>query len=162
MKRFTKEYHDNKVKRILDGGLVRNPAFRRENGGFITENPTFNYKFQKLILKGMRVNNNDVREALKELQADFQQSCMYRQEILTYGRSGIFMHYLTGLPTVITLPFFYGDIASYLVELTGEEKIREMDPEEVDFFYWAHVEYAIHTLLREHCLPPMDSLDILN
>lgn len=162
MKRLTSAYHDNKVNRLLGGGIVRNPAFKVENDGIITENPGFNKSFQELVIDGLRCEAEGTKAKLQELQEDFRVTAMYRYNILRYGRRGVFMQYLLGLPYTLAVPYKYRDMVNFLVELTGEEKIRDLDDEQVDFFYWAHVEYAIHTLLKEHGLPAMDSLDIID
>lgn len=164
MKRFTREYHDNKVNYLLGGRIKRNPAFRLENDGIITENPEFNKAFQNLVIAALRspYNTGDVKSMLQDLQDDFQQTFMFSHNIRQYGRRGVFAEYLRGLPTVINLPYRYSEMAEFLIAITRETEIRKVDPAEVDFFFSAHVEYAIHTLLKEHGLPAMDSLDILD
>ena len=157
MKRLSREYRENRVRILL--GQSRNPAFRIVKRGTISENPEFNKAFQKLVLNGR--DGGEVKAFLQELQEDFSRTSMYRENVLRHGRRGVFMEYLLGLPSLLSVPYFYGDMADFIVEVTGEQKVLDLDPWEVDFFYWAHVEYAIHTLLREHGLRPMGDLDII-
>lgn len=165
MKRFSKEYQENRVKKLLGGwlkGIPRNPVFRLVNDGIVTENPEFNVHFQKLVIRALQAPHNfsDVKAALQDLQQDFQESFMNMANVRIYGRNGVFAEYLEGLPTSINLPYKISEMTAFLVVVTDESKLWEVDPQEIDFFFKAHVEYAIHTLLKEHGLPAMSSLDI--
>lgn len=134
----------------------------------------FLLRFKALVVDGLETEGYDVepttRNALKLLISEFQRVSLFRNNLMRVGRRNAFYDYLMGIPGIINFPFMYYDQFELLKEWTGVDlrDVKKRSGEDYfygsdisEFFVW-HIEKAVNDLLKEHGLPKLDDLKILD
>jgi hypothetical protein len=167
MKAGTRQYSENKLRRYL--GRTENETFvkikdKTENGHTIVVggSKVLENKFKSLIINHLQYPGIYLKKGLMNVLEDYRQTTLYRDNILKIGRDNAFKEYLQGLPTILRVPFMYGDIADIMAKYTEDEGIKDLPIGDIDDFYWMMLERAFESLLNDYQLKSLTELDLID
>jgi hypothetical protein len=108
-----------------------------------------------------RPGDTDLETGLILLSSEFQRVALFENNIRRIGRRRVFRDYLQGLPSTLSIPFYYYDMRIDLIKLTGCEMIKSLDDDIISDLFYHLIERAVNNLLSMQDMKTLDELDLI-